>query len=307
MGIQFAPEYGGSGMSAIDYCICIEELARVDPSVSLSVAAHNGLGAAHIGMFGSEEQKQQYPDAARERREARGVGTHRAGVRQRRRRDAHDRHPRRRQLGAERHEDVHHARQVGRHDGRHGGHRQEQGQQRHLRVHRRARHAGLQRRQEGRQARDARQRDDRGDLPELPRAGAASCSARKGRASSRRCRCSTPAASASPRWPSVSGRAPTRRRAATPSSASSSAAPIGTFQSIRWKLVDNADARRGGAAADLSRGVAQGSGPPHDARIVDGQAVCQRVGGARLRGLRADPRRLRLREGLSRPRNSSAT
>jgi butyryl-CoA dehydrogenase len=60
MGIQFPPEYGGSGMSAVDYCICIEELARVDPSVSLSVAAHNGLGAAHIAMFGSEEQKQRY-------------------------------------------------------------------------------------------------------------------------------------------------------------------------------------------------------------------------------------------------------
>jgi alkylation response protein AidB-like acyl-CoA dehydrogenase len=47
-------------MSAIDYCICIEELARVDPSVSLSVAAHNGLGAAHIARFGSEKQKQQF-------------------------------------------------------------------------------------------------------------------------------------------------------------------------------------------------------------------------------------------------------
>ena len=60
MGIQFAPEYGGAGMSAVDYCISIEELARVDPSVSLSVAAHNGLGAAHISMFGSEAQKQKY-------------------------------------------------------------------------------------------------------------------------------------------------------------------------------------------------------------------------------------------------------
>jgi alkylation response protein AidB-like acyl-CoA dehydrogenase len=60
MGIQFAPEYGGAGMSAVDYCICIEELARVDPSVSLSVAAHNGLGASHIAMFGSEEQKQTF-------------------------------------------------------------------------------------------------------------------------------------------------------------------------------------------------------------------------------------------------------
>src|SRR5512134_134083 len=51
MGIQFPEAYGGAGMSAVDYCICIEEIARVCPSVSLSVAAHNGLGAAHIAMF----------------------------------------------------------------------------------------------------------------------------------------------------------------------------------------------------------------------------------------------------------------
>ena len=60
MGIQFPESYGGSAMSSVDYCICIEELARVDPSVCLSIAAHNGLGAAHIAMFGSEEQKQTY-------------------------------------------------------------------------------------------------------------------------------------------------------------------------------------------------------------------------------------------------------
>jgi alkylation response protein AidB-like acyl-CoA dehydrogenase len=60
MGIQFDERWGGAGMSAVDYCICIEELARVDPSVSLSVAAHNGLGAAHISMFGTDAQKQKY-------------------------------------------------------------------------------------------------------------------------------------------------------------------------------------------------------------------------------------------------------
>ena len=59
-GIQFPQEYGGAGMSAIDYCICIEELARVDPSVSLSIAAHNGLCTAHLFMFGSEAQKRRY-------------------------------------------------------------------------------------------------------------------------------------------------------------------------------------------------------------------------------------------------------
>lgn len=60
MGIQFPEQYGGAAMSAVDYCICIEELARVDPSICLSVAAHNGLGAAHIAAFGTEEQKQKY-------------------------------------------------------------------------------------------------------------------------------------------------------------------------------------------------------------------------------------------------------
>jgi alkylation response protein AidB-like acyl-CoA dehydrogenase len=60
MGIQFPEEYGGAGMSAVDYCICIEELARVDPAVALSVAAHNGLCTAHIFMFGTEAQKKRY-------------------------------------------------------------------------------------------------------------------------------------------------------------------------------------------------------------------------------------------------------
>ena len=60
MGIQFPEQYGGAAMSAIDYCVCIEELARVDPSIALSVAAHNGLCSAHVAMFGSDAQKQQY-------------------------------------------------------------------------------------------------------------------------------------------------------------------------------------------------------------------------------------------------------
>src|SRR6188508_3437332 len=60
MGIQFPEDYGGAGMSSVDYCLCIEELARVDPSVCLSIAAHNGLGASHIFMFGTEEQRQTY-------------------------------------------------------------------------------------------------------------------------------------------------------------------------------------------------------------------------------------------------------
>lgn len=60
MGIQFPEQYGGAGLSAIDYCICIEELARVDPGLALSVAAHNGLCASHLFMFGTEAQKTRW-------------------------------------------------------------------------------------------------------------------------------------------------------------------------------------------------------------------------------------------------------
>jgi alkylation response protein AidB-like acyl-CoA dehydrogenase len=60
LGIQFPEEYGGAGMSAVDYCICIEELARVDPGLALSVAAHNGLCAAHVALAGTEAQKRKF-------------------------------------------------------------------------------------------------------------------------------------------------------------------------------------------------------------------------------------------------------
>jgi alkylation response protein AidB-like acyl-CoA dehydrogenase len=60
LGIQYPEEYGGAGLSALDYCICIEELARVDPSIALSVAAHNGLCASHLFLFGSEAQKREF-------------------------------------------------------------------------------------------------------------------------------------------------------------------------------------------------------------------------------------------------------
>ena len=60
MGIQFPEAVGGAGMSAVDYCLCIEELARVDPAIALSVAAHNGLAAAHLHMFGTPAQQQRF-------------------------------------------------------------------------------------------------------------------------------------------------------------------------------------------------------------------------------------------------------
>jgi alkylation response protein AidB-like acyl-CoA dehydrogenase len=60
LGIQFPECYGGAAMSAIDYCIAIEELSRVDPSVGITVAAHNGLCSSHIAMFGTDSQKRRF-------------------------------------------------------------------------------------------------------------------------------------------------------------------------------------------------------------------------------------------------------
>jgi hypothetical protein len=60
LGIQVPETYGGSGQSTLSYCLCIEELARVDPSIALSVAAHNGLCVAHLKAFANDTQKQEY-------------------------------------------------------------------------------------------------------------------------------------------------------------------------------------------------------------------------------------------------------
>lgn len=60
LGIIFPEEYGGAGMGYIDYSIVVEELARVDPSFALIVAAHNSLCTNHIYVAGTEEQKRRY-------------------------------------------------------------------------------------------------------------------------------------------------------------------------------------------------------------------------------------------------------
>lgn len=60
LGVIFPEQYGGAGLGYIDYAIAIEELARVDGSISLSVAAHNSLCSNHIFKFGTEEQKKKY-------------------------------------------------------------------------------------------------------------------------------------------------------------------------------------------------------------------------------------------------------
>lgn len=60
MGILLPRAYGGAGMDYISYALILEELARYDASVALTVESHNSLCGSHIYLFGSESQKQAY-------------------------------------------------------------------------------------------------------------------------------------------------------------------------------------------------------------------------------------------------------
>jgi len=60
LGIIFPEEYGGAGLTYIDYVIAVEEISRVDGSIGIAVAAHNSLCSNHIYECGSEEQKRRY-------------------------------------------------------------------------------------------------------------------------------------------------------------------------------------------------------------------------------------------------------
>lgn len=60
MGVLVPQQYGGSGLSYQEYVTSIEELSIIDPSIGLSMAAHNSLCTGHILQFGTEEQKQKY-------------------------------------------------------------------------------------------------------------------------------------------------------------------------------------------------------------------------------------------------------
>jgi hypothetical protein len=60
LGILFPEEYGGAGLGYVEYVLVVTELSKVDPSVGISVAAHNSLCSNHVFKFGTEEQKQRW-------------------------------------------------------------------------------------------------------------------------------------------------------------------------------------------------------------------------------------------------------
>lgn len=60
MGIPFPEQYGGGGADTLSYALAVEELARVDSSVCITMAAHTSLGTMPIHLWGSDEQKGEW-------------------------------------------------------------------------------------------------------------------------------------------------------------------------------------------------------------------------------------------------------
>lgn len=60
MGIRIGEQYGGAAMGSLAVAVAVEEVAKYDGSLALTVASHNGLGTSHIRVFGNDAQKQKY-------------------------------------------------------------------------------------------------------------------------------------------------------------------------------------------------------------------------------------------------------
>src|SRR5690349_18033886 len=60
MGMMVSPDYGGAGMDTISYVLAIEEISKIDASVSVCMSVNNSLVSWGLEAYGTEEQKQQY-------------------------------------------------------------------------------------------------------------------------------------------------------------------------------------------------------------------------------------------------------
>jgi alkylation response protein AidB-like acyl-CoA dehydrogenase len=60
MGMMVRPEYGGAGMDTVSYVLAMEEVSKIDASVSVCMSVNNSLVCYGLQEFGTEQQKQQY-------------------------------------------------------------------------------------------------------------------------------------------------------------------------------------------------------------------------------------------------------
>ena len=112
MGIPFPEDVGGAGGDTLAYAIAVEELARVDSSVAITMCAHTSLGTQPIYLFGSAAQKEEWLPELTAGQQARRLRADRAGGRLGRRQRPHARAARRRRVGDRRRQAVHHQRRA---------------------------------------------------------------------------------------------------------------------------------------------------------------------------------------------------
>src|SRR5687767_285730 len=60
LGMMVSPEYGGAGLDTVSYVLAIEEVSKIDASVSVCMSVNNSLVCYGLESFGTEEQKQKY-------------------------------------------------------------------------------------------------------------------------------------------------------------------------------------------------------------------------------------------------------
>ena len=101
---------GGAGGDTLAYAIAVEELARVDSSVAITMCAHTSLGTQPIYLFGSEEQKEEWLPELSAGRELGAFGLTEPEAGSDAGNVAHPRPPRRRRVGDRRRQAVHHQR-----------------------------------------------------------------------------------------------------------------------------------------------------------------------------------------------------
>ncbi len=258
MGIPFPEEYGGAGADTLAYALTVEELARVDSSVAITLCAHTSLGTQPIYLFGSGGAEARVAAAPHRRRDPRRLRPDRAGRRLRRRQPSRRARPRGRRLGDRRRQAVHHERRHRDLRGRldHGGHRRAETARREISNLLVANgtpglEVGEPYRKLGWNASDTRPLAFAGcRVPEANLLGE-----RGARAFASSSRCSTSAGSAWPRWASGLRRAPSTRRSPTRKQRAGVRAPDLEVPGDPGEARRHVDRDRGGAAPHLQGGA----------------------------------------------------
>ena len=278
-----------------DYVVALEEIARADASVGLTMASHNSLCTGHLYLAGNEAQRKKYLPRLASGQALGGWGLTEPGsgsdagaARTRAVPRGSDR------LGHQRHEDLHHA-GLGRLDLRRArlDEPREEGQGAHG-VHRRARHARLPHGQAHREDGPARLRHDRARL----RGGRDPRRAAPGRdrraASSTRCKILDKGRIGIGAWAVGIGRAALEASLKYAKDRVQFDKPIAEFQAIQHMLADMATELDAARLLVWRAALMQDQQAEDDAGVGHGEVLRGARDDARLQRRRADPRRLRL-------------